>query len=485
MNRTASLVVLAALIVVIGWMTYEVFASFLLPLFLAGMTAVLASPLHRRLSKRLGNRRRLAAALTTLIVFLGFLLPSLGIGIMAVGETSGLLQSLDRDALAAKVATLQHRFSLGPPPAEVMQALDRMRRTTEVLENLPNVPEPRVEIESLLAQLQVDSELVEKRLALVDAGAPPAVPTATPTGSTPPIVNAVAPSTELHAAWQIWRQQLAEVKPKIDDSESWSATLSKARAALDRFRSDLLGGPIAAWFKQNVNVDADQLQSILDRLRSFAGPAALGTTQFLANFFLQFTLGMIIMLIALYYFLVDGRDMLESIAQLTPLDRKYSAELGNDFVNLTGAVVMSMLLAAGVQGLLAGIGYWLFGVPAIFLLTLLTTLFAMLPLVGATVIWGGAVVYLFLEGRTVAAIGLAAYGTFVISLADNIIKPMILHGRSNLHPLAGLLSVLGGAQALGPIGVFVGPMVVALLHTLLVMLRRELKIIELKPAAAE
>jgi predicted PurR-regulated permease PerM len=256
---------------------------------------------------------------------------------------------------------------------------------------------------------------------------------------------------------------------------SGDAARAAARAALEQFRSDLLGGPIAAWFKQNVNVDTEQLEGLLARMRAAAGPAALGTTQFLLNFFMQFTIGLIVMLVGVYYFLADGPDMVDSIMRLTPLDRKYAEELGDDFVNLTGAIVLSMLLAAVVQGLLAGFGYWLFGVPALFLLTLLTTLFAMVPLVGATIVWGGCAVWLYLDGRLGAAIGLAVYGTVVIGLADNIVKPVILHGRSNLHPFAALLSVLGGATALGPIGVFVGPMVVALLHTLLVMLQREIK----------
>jgi predicted PurR-regulated permease PerM len=66
------------------------------------------------------------------------------------------------------------------------------------------------------------------------------------------------------------------------------------------------------------------------------------------------------------------------------------------------------------------------------------------------------------------------YGTAIISTADNVVKPMVLHGRSNLHPLLALLSILGGVQALGPIGILIGPMIVAFLQTLLNILSREL-----------
>jgi predicted PurR-regulated permease PerM len=77
-----------------------------------------------------------------------------------------------------------------------------------------------------------------------------------------------------------------------------------------------------------------------------------------------------------------------------------------------------------------------------------------------------------------AAILLALYGAGVISLADNVIKPLVLHGQSNLHPLLALLSVLGGVQALGPIGILVGPMVVVFLQTLLNIMHGELMTME-------
>jgi predicted PurR-regulated permease PerM len=188
---------------------------------------------------------------------------------------------------------------------------------------------------------------------------------------------------------------------------------------------------------------------------------------------------MLVMLFCVYYFLADGQAMIQAVTKLTPLDDKYVTQLFEEFGNLTRAIVLSMLLAAGAQGLLAGIGYYFAGVEHVFLLTLLTILFAMLPLVGATFVWGGAAAWLyFIDGRTGAALGLTIYCVIVVSLADNLVKPLVLQGKSNLHPLPALLSILGGVAALGPIGVFVGPMVMALLHTLLVMLRSELKTLE-------
>jgi len=129
-----------------------------------------------------------------------------------------------------------------------------------------------------------------------------------------------------------------------------------------------------------------------------------------------------------------------------------------------------------VQGLLAGLGYFVVGLQPVLLLTLLTGFLSLIPFVGAGAVWVPCSLWLYMShGQTGAAIGLALYGFFVVSLADNLVKPWVLHGQTNLHPLLALLSVIGGVQALGPIGIFVGPMLVAFLQALLNILNTELK----------
>jgi len=451
---------------------------------------VLLRPLHLRLTKRLGNRPRAAALTTTLVMFLCVLLPTAVVGGMAATEAATIVQSLDRQSLAEKLSALQNRLSLGPPPDAVMSAMTRMQQTLDELEDAPDRAPPP-DVFSLQMQLAVDSALIEKNLNLA---APPhvvatgglatpddAANEAPPPAVAPEVAAGAASPKQLVDDWQRWRTLLAEPKPEPADADAWEAAWAEARAALLQFQSNLLGGPIAAWIKKHVHVEPEQLDGLISRARSAAGPAALGTTQFLLGSLLQFSIGLVVMLVGLYYFLADGSEMTDALMRLIPLDRPYLEQLAVEFGNLSRAVVLSMLLAAGAQGVLAGIGYWLCGLESVFLLTLVTTLFAMVPLVGATAVWGSCAVWLYLDGNTFAAVGLAIYGTLVVSLADNLIKPIILHGSSNLHPLVALLSVLGGVEALGPIGVFVGPMVVALLHTLLVMLQKELHRFDAKP----
>lgn len=216
-------------------------------------------------------------------------------------------------------------------------------------------------------------------------------------------------------------------------------------------------------------------------IRDWLAPAALRTTQFVGN--LAFTLA--IMVVCLYFFLADGPAMVRGIVRLVPVDTAHQEKLLEEFGTVSRAVVTATLLGTLGQGLLAGIGYFAAGLPGVFLLMVMTMVLSFIPVVGAAAVWGGAALWLYLgEDRAVAAVLLALWGAGVVAMADNIIKPIVLQGQSNIHPLLALLSVLGGVNALGLIGIFVGPMVVAFLQALLNMLRTELDSMDPRHAAA-
>ena len=136
--------------------------------------------------------------------------------------------------------------------------------------------------------------------------------------------------------------------------------------------------------------------------------------------------------------------------KISPLDEKYEEELIDKFADITRSVVVALLLSAFVQGLLAGVGYYFAGVGSVFLLMALTMILAMVPFLGAAAVWISVCLWLlFFEQQTTAAIILAIYGASIISTIDNVIKAWVLHGRSRLHPLLALLSIIGGLKALG------------------------------------
>ncbi|MEE8453087.1 MAG: AI-2E family transporter [Thermoguttaceae bacterium] len=217
---------------------------------------------------------------------------------------------------------------------------------------------------------------------------------------------------------------------------------------------------------------ADVEAMITGKVQQWVTPLALGTTQFLG----RSLIGLGVMILSLYYFLADGPAMIRTIMRLSPLDDKYEEQLIEKFADTTRSVVLATLLSAFAQGILAGIGFYFAGLPYVSLLMSAAMLFAMVPFIGTTIVWLPACLWLYLgpPESTWGAVGLAIYCVAFVSMADNVIKPLILHGRANLHPLLALLSVLGGVQALGPIGIFIGPMVVVFFHALLNMLHSEL-----------
>lgn len=479
MARMISFFVLVGIIAVVGILSFEVLRTFLLPLFIALLLAVMFRPLHEWFIRRLNGRAHLAAGLTTAGILLIVMLPMLWILARAATETVSLVSELKQDDLVGRLQTLRERLGLELPPEALrmrfseIEATLRRARESALAATLENNREANLrqlwiqDLEDWTGQLKPELKLL---VMPVDAGGKgwPA--------STEP---------KLMAAYDEFGAKVKALPAAEKDPAALAKALADVDAALQKLKQPVFGSPVIAWLKTQTDLGKDQIAALTGRLQQLAGPLALGTTQFVGSFLVELIVGLAVMIVALYYFLADGPAMIGALMRLSPLDDRYEAQLLTEFSALTRAVIVSMLLAAFVQGLLAGVGYFFVGLGSVFLLTVLTMLFAMVPFIGATAIWGACALWLFVhDGRPQAAIALAVYGVLVVSMADNVIKPLVLHGRSNLHPLLGLLSVLGGAKALGPIGLVVGPMVVAFLQTLLVMLRTELTAMEAtKPPA--
>ena len=255
--------------------------------------------------------------------------------------------------------------------------------------------------------------------------------------------------------------------------------MDESQQTFTQFKYDLLGGKTRAFAIELLNPTEERLRRYSNEGRQFLQKRVLEFGGVAGSIIGSLLIGTAIMLISLYFFLLDGPSMVESFKGLSPLDDAHEQELVGEFGSVSRAVVVATLLSALAQGLLAGIGFYFVGLDSIFLLTLLSAVLAMVPFVGAAAVWIPCSLYLyFFDNNLPAAIGLAIYGVAVISMADNFIKPYILHGETNLHPLLALLSVIGGVAALGPIGILIGPMVVVFLQTLLKILQRELSLMD-------
>ncbi len=286
----------------------------------------------------------------------------------------------------------------------------------------------------------------------------------------------------------------------MDTAIKWMESKERMLAALDRLASGdaedmvelqreslslsqewssaketLYGGEWLGLLKELANPTPEQVRLVTQSTIEYLQPKLLSVTGDSAAFLVRLGIGAAILLLSLYFFLCDGPAMIRSIMELSPLDDRYELELLAEFDRISRAIVLATVLSALLQGLTAGIGYYFVGMPSLILLTALTCTCALVPFVGPAIVWVPVCCYLAIyQENLTAAIGLAIWGSLVVASIDNVVKMLVLHGQSQLHPLLALLSVLGGIQALGPIGILVGPMVVVLLQTLLGILRQEL-----------
>ncbi|MCA9176792.1 MAG: AI-2E family transporter [Planctomycetales bacterium] len=449
MTRVASLVVLLAIIVATSILFWKVMSSFFVPLFLSLLLVVMFRPVYEWLLTRL-QRPRLAASLTVSLITLLVLLPCVWIVTMAISQGVTLFTHTDVSTFQSRLERLRGSLKLDLPESyHAFRAAAHKLERLSGLEQLTATADHQRELESIYDQLREVREQFREEGAL-----------------------ASFESLELALA------QLEYALQQPAGSLAQSAALDNSWGSVQTFRIQHLGGPVWAWVKETVNPTDAQLQSLqragFGYLRQWLLTLS-GNTLALGG---QMLLGGVIVVISLYFFLLDGPAMTKTVMWLSPLDDRHEEELLSEFAKVSRAVVIATLLSAIVQGMLASVGFWIVGLPAVMLM-LLTTVFAMVPFFGAAAVWVPASIYLYLvEARMGAAIGLATYGALIISTSDNVIKPWVLHGQSNLHPLFALLSVLGGVQTLGAMGILVGPMVVAFMQTLLKILHRELSALD-------
>ncbi|HEX7446028.1 MAG TPA: AI-2E family transporter [Pirellulales bacterium] len=454
MARIISFVFLLGILLVIAALFFQVMAGFFVPLFLAVLLAVMFRPLHLWLVARSRGHPRLAAGATTLAILVIVLAPMLTVLIQAGFEAGSIARGWDSDTIRRKLAELRERTGLQLPPANITARLDRIDAALQGLHDAdPNRARERFEV------LVASAESLSGDLRAETAG------------------RGVAPAwAAIDDAAQLQRDadRLAATAGELARQADDSALAQRAGAELAQLRADLLGSPWKVWLTRQANPSEEQVAALRGRAAQFADSLAIGGAQYAGDVLPDLLVGIAVMILALYYFLADGPAMIQTLMRLSPLDDRYEEQLLREFAMVSRAVVVATLLSALAQGILAGIGYFFAGIGSVALLTMLTMLFALIPFIGGAAVWIPCCLWLFLEGRTSAAIVLTVYCAVVVSMADNIIKPLVLQGQSNLHPLLALLSVLGGVKALGPIGIVVGPMVVAFLQTLLKMLQVEL-----------
>jgi predicted PurR-regulated permease PerM len=174
-----------------------------------------------------------------------------------------------------------------------------------------------------------------------------------------------------------------------------------------------------------------------------------------------------IAMLGAFYFFRDGKELLELVIKASPLpddeDRVIFKRLGNAI----RAVATGTILVALIQGTLVAIGFTFFGIERAILFGSIASVGALMPGIGTTIVTAPAILFLFITGDTVNAIGLLVWSTLIVGLVDNLIGPYLMSRGNNMHPFIILIAVLGGLSLFGPIGFVIGPVVVTLFLVLL------------------
>jgi predicted PurR-regulated permease PerM len=235
--------------------------------------------------------------------------------------------------------------------------------------------------------------------------------------------------------------------------------------------SDLLRIPLLDrlidWLGQVAGVTDEQVEAwIVGGGKGFLQILIATSGTFFAGALNAFV-GLVLTLVLLFFFVRDGDTMLRTLLRLVPLDQARKVHLAEHLSAVTRAVVLGSLVTSLAQGALLGVGLAIVGLPSPVVLGVLGALASLVPLVGTALVWVPAAGVLAFGGRWGAALFMALWSVLVVGLADNLIRPRFISGRAQVSTLAVLLGLLGGVGAFGAIGLFLGPLVVALVIALI------------------
>ena len=211
--------------------------------------------------------------------------------------------------------------------------------------------------------------------------------------------------------------------------------------------------------------EQDQIAADAARIAKATGAFLVASATQVTARTATFLLNLFIMFYAMFFFLRDGREILEKIFYYTPLNHEDEVRVVKGLVSVTRATIRGTLLIGALQGLLAGIGFWVAGIGGAAFWGTIMAVLSVVPGIGAALIWVPAVIYLFIIGHSLAATLLLIWCAAGVGTIDNMLRPKLVGKDAKMPDLLILLGTLGGIFFFGPIGFIIGPLVCGLFLT--------------------
>ncbi|HEX4439420.1 MAG TPA: AI-2E family transporter [Thermoanaerobaculia bacterium] len=226
-------------------------------------------------------------------------------------------------------------------------------------------------------------------------------------------------------------------------------------------------GRLVDWIEGHSPITAGQVQSsFLHGIQAVVQFMLTHTRSFLFGAF--GVIGNIaLMLFVLFFYFRDGDQIAARGIRLIPLETRKKESLRRHVQEVTRAVVFGTLVTAIVQGVLIGVAFWITGLPSPVVFGVLGTVASFVPFVGTALVMAPAVIYLFAQGVVWKWIFMLVWGFGAVGGADNFLRPALVSGRAEVGTLTAFFGVVGGLAAFGMIGLFLGPVLLALVLALL------------------
>lgn len=209
----------------------------------------------------------------------------------------------------------------------------------------------------------------------------------------------------------------------------------------------------------------DQILGKAGDLAGGIGAFAVGALGSIARETASLALLSFVMFYAMFFFLINGRATLQKILYYLPLRPQEEARMVGKFVSVTRATIKGTVMIGAVQGALAGIGFWVAGIPGAALWGTVMAMLSVIPGLGTAIVWVPAVIVLALLGRLGVALALGLWCAAVVGTVDNLLRPWLVGKDTKMSDLLILLSTLGGLVLFGAVGFVIGPIIAALFVT--------------------
>jgi len=203
--------------------------------------------------------------------------------------------------------------------------------------------------------------------------------------------------------------------------------------------------------------DADE---VMDNIRKIGLFLAENLSVRVTNI-ISAAINFLFMIFTIFFLFKDGPGFLAKVEDFLPFSEEQKTRLATQMKDMIVSTVYGGVAVSIIQGCLGGVAFYVIGVNSPVLWGIAMSVMSFVPLIGTLSIWGPASIYLIIQGDYMHGVGLILFGTFVISMVDNILKPLIIGSRTRMPTIIIFFSVLGGIKAFGIIGLIMGPLIMA------------------------